>query len=157
MIPDSPDRPAPDGAVLRAPDAPIDWQAIKRDYEAGKSAVTAIEARYGVTQAQLYWRADQDGWTKRRRFARVSRTQLIARLFHVLETQISKLEERMTQKPFGEQEVRILSNMSRSLDKLIEMDKAERKGKVRVRSRTGRSMEDLRRELTERIVKLSQR
>ena len=108
----------------------IDWARVREVYEAGEIPVPEIVATFGVTQAQIYWRLDQQNWKRRRQFARTSRAKLISRMLRVLSNQVTRLED-MASKPLGEQEVRILSNMSRSLDKLIDMDKTERKGRTR--------------------------
>lgn len=144
-----------DGEGLR-PAVPVDWARVREVYEAGEIPVPEIVATFGVTQAQIYWRLDQQNWKRRRQFARTSRAKLISRMLRVLSNQVTRLED-MASKPLGEQEVRILSNMSRSLDKLIDMDKTERKGRTRARSRTSREISDLRRELADRLERLSKR
>lgn len=40
----------------------IDWSAIRNDYEAGKSSLSALEREYGVSRQAIKKRANREGW-----------------------------------------------------------------------------------------------
>lgn len=155
--------PLPGRVVDRATDgrfrSPIeyDWVAIRTDYEADELTVEEIAERHRVPLGTLYERRRVEGWPMRRGSSASERSVIISRLFRILDRQAQLLENEMkpSQAKSGEKEARVLSNLARTLDKLIAIDTSERKGRGPTRS--GRDMAALRRELADRIVKLSKR
>jgi hypothetical protein len=81
---------------------------------------------------------------------KLDRPELIRRLFHVLEKQITQLETDMANP--GDKEVAVLGTITRNLEKLIDIDQKE-SGRKPDRRRT-RNLDNLRQKLTERIEQL---
>lgn len=42
----------------------IDWDAVERDYRTGKFTLRELEAKHGVSYAQISRRSTKEGWTK---------------------------------------------------------------------------------------------
>lgn len=81
---------------------------------------------------------------------RISRADLIRRLYRLLERQIAHMETQMTDP--GDKEVAVLGNLTRNLEKLIELDQKE---KGRRGTRKGRAdIDALRQKLSRRIAEL---
>lgn len=139
-----------DGNVETGPD----WAAIRRDYEANAVILETVAARHKVSVWSIQYRARRDGWTPRLRVPSTDRTRLIGRMMAVLERQIAKLEREAEMKDPAEKEVALLSTMTRTLDKLIALDKANKA--TDGRSAPARDMVALRNKLSERIDRLKQ-
>lgn len=137
---------------FRSP-VPIGWAKVRAEYEAGEAPIDEILLRHNLAVASFYDRRRVEGWVMRRASALFERGNLIARLFRVLDRQAQFLENTMTES--GDKEARVLSNLARTLDRLIEIENGERK--ARGPTRRGRDMNDLRRDLAKRIVSLSKR
>lgn len=80
----------------------------------------------------------------------VTRSALIKRLFRLLERQIAQLETNMTDP--GDKEVAVLGNLTRNLEKLIELDLKEKSRSGKTAKRT--DMDTLRQKLADRIEQL---
>jgi hypothetical protein len=138
-------------------DEPINWIAVRADYDLGIKKLVDLLDEHHICKTELYARIKAEGWTfrTRPRKARVSehrltRSLLIGRLFRLLERQIAQLETNM-ENP-GDKEVAVLGNLTRNLEKLIELDLKEkgRSGKARNRA----DVEALRKKLADRIEEL---
>lgn len=53
----------------------IDWEAIEKDYRAGRLSVVAVAAHHGVSRTQLNAKAKKEGWTRDLSAAIEQRTQ----------------------------------------------------------------------------------
>jgi len=82
----------------------------------------------------------------------LDRARLIRRLFKVLESQITLLENNMSES--GDKEVALLGVITRNLDKLIDLDQKERANKPS-KKRT-KDLDDIKKKLSDRIEHLSQ-
>ncbi len=135
-----------------------DWEAIREDYEASALPMKELLDRHNVCQTTFYNKREKEGWPMRKPSSVSERSAIIARLFRVLDAHVIQMETEMTKDnaAAGEKEARVLSNLSRTLDKLIDIDNAERKTRSQ-KARRGRDIEQLRHELAIRIVKLSKR
>lgn len=80
---------AQDGAAGGA--APINWVAIREEYEGRLFLPRVICKRYGITSAQLRRRREVEGWLSARA-RRVQKGDLVARMMKVLDRQIRQLE-----------------------------------------------------------------
>lgn len=144
---ESPDESAPE-------DNAVDWAAVRADYESGEGTVAGISARHGITPSALNWRVRRQLWTPRYRGKGLSRPQIIDRMFRLLERQIIQLEQDM--KETGEKEVAVLGKLATTLEKLIEIDKAE-SAKMSGSSKSPaqhKDMEELRNKLAQRLAQL---
>jgi uncharacterized protein YjcR len=138
-------------AELGNPAPVFDWAAIKSDYEAGGMTVTAVAEKHGVAIAALHAERKRAGWTLRRIVSTTNRTSLIGRMFRLLDRQITQLEETMAKS--GDKEVAVLGNLARTLEKLIEIEDAEKpKRSTKAHSK---DMQDIRRKLEKRIDDLT--
>jgi hypothetical protein len=133
---------------------PVDWEAVRVEYENSPDTVEQIAARFGVTRSALSWRAKTLFWAKRYRGRGMSRTQVIDRLFRLLERQIIQLESNM--KDTGEKEVAVLGRLTATLEKLIEIDKAENEKKSGASPSQHQDMEELRNKIALRLAQLRQ-
>lgn len=148
---------AADGRLAAPRPADPDWPAIRADYEADDLTIVEICARHGVALSALYARRRKQQWAPRQPPTYDERAEIITRLFRLLDRHLQLMEADMgkSESKTGEKEARVLSSLARTLDKLIEMDAGERKRRP-IASRDS-DMAALRRELAERIVKLSKR
>ena len=127
---------------------PVDWAAVRADYETGEETLAVIAARHGTTPSALSWRAKKQLWPSRYRTGNVDRPQIIKRMFRVLELQVLALEGNMEQT--GEKEVAVLGKLASTLEKLIDIDNAASATKPRAR----KDIEELRNKLAQRIAQL---
>ena len=131
----------------------IDWDAVRADYEGFRGTIAEICVRYGISKSALEYRQHGGNWVSRRPKTSVGRSTLIARMFKVLERQVAQLEnEKMTG---SDKEVTVLGNLTRTLDKLIEIDTARRPQAANTPQ--AKDMAELRTKLAERIDQLKQR
>ena len=129
-------------ATARA--APINWAAIREEYEGRLFLPAVICKRYGITPMQLRYRREVEGWLSAR--ARVVRKDdLVARMMKVLDRQVRKLEVAVNE-PIDKQ-VGALSVAIKSLDTLIAMGAA----KPNAEPASKKDMTDLRNKLAKRI------
>lgn len=128
-----------------------DWPAIRADYEDGEKSLKALAAEHKTTVAAIRARARRKLWSNWRRTGRVDRAHIIARMFHVIETQVIALEEHT--KSAGDKEAAVLGRLANTLDKLIEIETAARIDN-KPAGAAGRDMKELRDKLAERIAQL---
>lgn len=127
----------------------VDWAAVQSDYERSNGTLPEICARYGITEAQLRHRRERHGWHLRHDWAlRVG--PLIARMMRVLDGQVRELERRMTEPV--DKNAALLGTMTKTLEKLIELDESQRARKPAKR----KEMSDIRNKLAARIEQLKQ-
>jgi hypothetical protein len=138
-------------AELENPAPAFDWAAIRSDYEAGGMKVMAVAVKHGVTVAALRAASKRAGWNLRRVASSTNRSSLISRMFRLLDRQITQLEATMAKS--GDKEVAVLGNLARTLEKLIEIEDAEKpKRSTKAHSK---DMQDIRRKLEKRIDDLT--
>lgn len=131
-----------------------DWDAVRVDYLAGEMVLEEIAQKHRITKSALNWRRLHHGWPKRHPGPHNrGRGPLIARMFRVLERQLNLLDAKMTDA--GPTEVQMLGNMVRTLDKLMDLDKAT--DKTTRSPKVSREIEKMRQLLAERIVELERR
>jgi len=127
-----------------------DWDAIRLDYESRAFLPKDICRRYAVTDSQLRYRREREGWVGSR--ARVVRSSdLINRLFKILNKQV-RLLENAVKDPIDKQ-VGALSATVKTFEKLVELSAAERN----VKPVDKKDMRNLRDKLAKRIDQFKQR
>ena len=137
----------------------VDWEAVRADYEEGIIPLQTIQKHYDITAAQLRYRTERDGWTRRVNRHRVNRDKLIERMLKVLDQLIGQLEAKMQTLKDGtsatpDKDTTLLSNMAKTMEKLLQLD-AERKGRTEPAEKV--NIEDLRERLAERLEQLARR
>lgn len=126
-----------------------EWQPIRRVYEAGGERVVDICARFGVSKSSMRQAAIAFEW--RLRHPRViDRTDVIERLFRLLDRQVRDLENDMAKA--GPNETAVLGRLVNSLDKLIAIRDAH--SAKRHPTRTTREISDIKAKLIARIEQL---
>lgn len=131
-----------------------DWDAVRAEYEAGKVPISEIAARHGVSRSGINARVKAKGWQMRKpTVGHTQRTTLIRRMFRVLERQLNLLDEEMTS--VSNTEVTMLGNLVRSLDKLIDLDNAERK--IEKTKRPSAEMAAIKQRLAERMAEIERK
>ena len=144
--------PIQQSADVMPQDTDIDWLAVRADYEARSKKVTDILQEYGIISDDLYARIECEDWRRRTKTHAPTRHTLILKLFRILERKIEQVETTMDQ-PL-DKEVAILGNLTRNLEKLIELDDVE---KSRRGHRTKRAdIDAMREKLVRRIEQLKQ-
>jgi len=106
-----------------------DWAAVKVDYDNGKMSVAAVLDRHKITRSALEQVARQEGWRRRSATRAIGRSALISRLFRLLERQIAQFEKNAAETNMtepGDKEVALLGNLTRNLEKLIDLDVREK-------------------------------
>lgn len=130
--------------------APVDWDAVREEYEGRRFLPKVICQRYGLTAAQLRYRRESEGWLSAR--ARVVRQdELVARMLKVLDKQIRRLE--MAKDEPIDKQATVLSIHIKSLDKLIEMGASQ----PNVEPATKKDVTELRNKLAKRIEQFRNR
>ena len=139
-----------------------DWSAVKADYDNPALPVVALYKKYRLTKWQLYHHADQQGWLRRTvRVPAAAKKNAVARLKALVQRRLTELEQTMERLGAeltaveNEREIRAMSLLARTLDKVLEL---ERKDRARTaKRRGGRPLDDARRrELTLRLDALCQ-
>lgn len=137
-------------------DPGVDWSAVRADYEAGELSLGEIAGRHGVKDHHIRYRREREGW-RVRLGRRTEPGALVGRMLGLLDRQIRELERRMKDHgtmetgPGAEKDVALLSNMARTLEKLLELDAAGRAGR---KGRLVPPIEDLREQLAKRLEAL---
>lgn len=141
--------------------ATVDWAAVQRDYEQGDARLVDIYERHGVTAAQLRYRRETHNW-KPRHNCNQRVAPMINRMLRALDNQVRQLEKLMSNEVDEAGESRpetrldknaaLLSIMTRTLEKLIEIDGAQRAGRPTQNKQTS----DIRNKLVARIEQLKQ-
>ena len=129
-----------------------DSAAVKADYEARVLTLAEIEVKHGVTKATINARKRAEKWVPRRE-QRATRADILSRVYRILDRQTERMEQAMEK---GEQtfEMSDLASVTRTLEKLIALNKAE----TRRKSNPPESavMKALRDKLADRIEQLNQ-
>lgn len=134
--------------------AQMDWKPVQADYEIGPVTVREICEKYGVSSKTLYRVRNQQNWLPRS--VRGTRPGMILRITQLLETQLSRLERSLGgDELMDEKQMSLLTNLTRNLEKLAEMDKRER-GKLEAEY-SAKETEALRQKLLARIDELASR
>lgn len=131
-----------------------DWITIRAEYESDDDTIIAISERHNVPTSTIYSRASREMWPRRRAHT-TRRSVLIGRMFALLEQQIQRLEIDMAKREHPEgsdKEVAVLGNLTRNLEKLIELDIKDKAGRPKPADKT--EMEALRKKLATRIEQL---
>ena len=103
--------------------ADFDWSAVQLAYETHTLTNAQICEHFDITGAQLRYRRQNHGWISQR--ARVvNRPELINRMMKILEQQVCILEKPMVNNV--DRDIGLLSTASKTLDKLIELQKDSR-------------------------------
>jgi hypothetical protein len=132
------------------PMGPVRWDDVRAEYESRQFLPAAICRRHGITQAQLRYRREGEGWLSMR--ARPVRPDaLVTRMFKVLDRQIRQLEGAVSE-PIDKQ-ANVLATQIKSLDKLIELGAA----RPNVPPPTKKDMTDLRNKLAKRLEQFNRR
>jgi hypothetical protein len=137
-----------DGAVVR--NGPPDWTSIRAEYEGRQFLPAMICKRHGITQAQLRYRREQEGWPVTRA-RRPRRTELVTQMLRVLAGQIEELEKATDMSI--EKRAKTLAEHVRTMDRLIERGAAKRN----VEPPSHKDMTDLRAKLVERLAQFKSR
>jgi hypothetical protein len=145
------------------------WAAIRLAYEAGAASVKAICRSFHVTNWDLYAVAREQGWRMRGRATSAKikagagdRRRLIEKLYQSLARQMRESEQDvadMTTESARERQARTLSSLTRTLEKLVELENgldAADHGKKK-RQRDKRAAEDLREHLAQKLLRLTRR
>jgi hypothetical protein len=115
----------------------IDWPTVRARYEKGEEAVKAIAASINMSWAKLSGIARSEGWHLRRGGqARSQSTQAtLKRLKDILHNRLVKLEAEIAaigddiDKLNSEKGYRNLNTLVRTLDKVLELERNERKSR----------------------------
>lgn len=133
-----------------------DWGRIRDEYEAGEIAVRAIAAKHGVTLDRLNHRRVREIWRPRRLWARKGQRRLVvSKLMHLLERQIAQLEKKLEgNEVFDMADTKILETMTKTFEKLGELQDTQNKAETRRTSRLDPELEAVREKLIRRVEAL---
>ncbi len=129
-----------------------DWPNIRQAYESGEGTIARICEQFAVTKGALEYRARRDRWIGRQARDANARSLLLGRMFKVLDGQVQHLESADMTSNVEKQTV-LLGTMAKTLEKLIELDHADRGNKPAQK----KDIRDLRNKLAARIDQLKQR
>jgi hypothetical protein len=101
-----------------------DWVAVRRAYEQSDETIKQICKRFGVTKGALENRYRRDHWVSRQANAASRRRSTLARLFAVLEGQVTKLAN-ASGETLGDKEAKQLTELIKNLDKMSSMENPE--------------------------------
>jgi hypothetical protein len=132
-------------------EGPVDWDAIKVEYEAKIDTLTVIAAKYHTSRSAISARARRDKW-KPRSPKRVDRADLIERMLRLIENETEALEGQMTNKQSTGNEAATLNRLANTLDKLISLQAAEKRPP---RRRATKAMQDIRKKVADRLTELN--
>jgi len=100
-----------------------DWAAIKADYLADRTTIDEICAHHGISKKRFHRRRSAECWPRRRNKGLPFRADLIARMVHLVEHQVRRLEARADdQGTATDKEVAQMSSLARTLEKLMELE-----------------------------------
>jgi hypothetical protein len=137
------------GRFLAGP--PVDLDAARADYEAGGLKLPEIAEKYRISQSALHRLTVAGRWVPRAP-RRVDPNDLVMRMLDVLGTQLGILEKADMKDKNVAAEAAVLGRLATTLDKLIEMKRAEAKRQPRAQSN---EMAALREKIAERIAELN--
>lgn len=132
--------------------AEIDWAAVKADYEARELTLVQLEAKYGITKHEINNHRRNEGWTPRRDTV-ATRQEIMTRVYRILDKQTRKMEAAIDKDStvYGMSD---LASVTRTLEKLIALNKAETRRKNNPPESA--VMKSLRAKLADRIDQLNQ-
>jgi hypothetical protein len=128
-----------------------EWEVIRPHYEHGPETVVALCKRFETSKSSMRKAGIAFRW-RMRRPRRIDRTDIIERLFRLLDTHILEMETSMEGK--GRGEAAVLGRLVSTLDRLIEIQDADAK---RRHPRTTRQISNIKAKLIERIENLKRR
>lgn len=126
-----------------------EWESIRPQYENQGERVVDLCARLGISRSSLRQAAIAFEWRLRRPRV-IDRTDVIERLFRLLDRQVRNLETDMSKA--GPNEAAVLGRLVNSLDKLITIRDANTA--KRHPTRSAREMSDIKARLIARIEQL---
>lgn len=129
------------------------WGAVRAQYVAGDATLNALAARHGVTVEAILARALRCKWDGGQRADEFDRRILIRRLAWALEQRVTSLVD--DQREATDKDAALLANLTRTLEKLIELDKQE--GGSHEPEQESAEMRDIRLKLEKRIDALTKR
>lgn len=127
-----------------------DWEAVRADYERTGLTLAQILDRHGITRSRFDYEWKRRDWPRRTTRNKPGRADLVTRLFRMLERQIAQLETEVADNK--DKEVTILGNLTRNLEKLIELDQKQDRAGNPNEQRT--DIDHLRLRLSRRIAQL---
>ncbi len=154
--------------------SPADWERIERVYQTTEP-LAIIAKEYGITVQKIVAYATRENWPlrgerqrarKREKPSRLSDTATLRnRLTGLVERQIAEIEERLAddaQARDHERDARTLSNLTRTLDKLIELKRAAAAERAEVKRTKEKAATDgdagedaLREDLVRRLARIA--
>lgn len=152
MSPTRRDEPGPFMTAAKSPDT-RDWVGIRRAYEQSNETLVQICQRFGITKGVLEYRYRKEGWISRRSSLAYRQDTTKARLFAVLDKQVSKLANAGGD-TLGDKEAQQLTELIKNFDKMASMAGNEVKADVMPQKR---DMRDLRDKLAKRIDQYKRR
>ncbi|MCE7997373.1 MAG: hypothetical protein HEP70_00800 [Rhodobiaceae bacterium] len=165
------DDPLPEADVLK----PVDWDHIAQVYQTDQK-LAIIAKNYGLTVQKIVAHAQREGWPLRYEKQQADKltrlpgstdpATLRKRLTALVERQISEIEGRLadvSESRDHERDARTLSNLTRTLDKLIELKRAaaaERAAAKRIRDEatsddSAKTDDALRQDLARRLSRIA--
>lgn len=129
------------------------WATIRARYIAGEVTLNDLAARYGVTVEAILERALRCKWEGGPRADELDRRILIRRLTWALEQRVTALID--SEREATDKDAVLLANLTRTLEKLIELDKQE--GGSHEPEQESAEMRDIRLKLEKRIDALTKR
>lgn len=132
-------------------DTAPDWEAVRQDYADRHFPVAAICEKHGISGTQLQAQRRMGGWPMRYNLTQRGRTQLVKRMYALLDKQMQELEHSMT--ATGDKEVALLGNLAKTLEKLIDLD-AKRPKREPARKSPNPEMVEMRETLATRLNSL---
>lgn len=147
------------------------WQRVERDYRNGRDTLETLAARHGVSLSAIKERRRKLGWPMHREVTAaaaaagpmVDKAALVERFYCLISLKLEQMEEDMAgsseRTPAdNERETRALGTLIRNFEKVFGLEK-ESGGNDGKRDSNGperqAEAEAIRRELAERLVKLS--
>jgi hypothetical protein len=129
----------------------VDWALVRADYERRDFTLAQIEANYGITRHDINKRRQVEGWTPRRDTV-ATRQQIMTRVYRILDRQTRKMDAAL-EKGSDMYSMNDLASVTRTLEKLISLSKAE----TRRKNNPPESplMEALRKKLADRIEQIN--
>jgi replicative superfamily II helicase len=129
--------------------AEVDWVAVRIAYEARDETEAQILRRFGITPSKLRHHREKEQWIKRSART-VERGTLVMAMMRVLARQITILERQMT--GTIDKEATLLGTMAKTLEKLMELEKADAAQRPAQKDLT-----ELRNKVAKRIEQLTRR
>jgi len=127
-----------------------DWDTIREEYEGRLFLPSVICQRHGISEMQLRYRRQTEGWLSSR--SRVPKHgDIVVRMLKVLDKQVRQLEQAVDE-PIDKQ-VKALSETVKTLDALIKQGAT----KPNVEPASRKDMTDLRAKLVKRLEQYNRR